>query len=109
MRQDLALHAQVPFENGFHAFDKPEGAGCDKPVEDLKSAFVIGDDARGFEEGKVTGHGGHVGADHGGEFADAVLAFGKGLDDKDAGGMGEGLDDTGAFTATGKSFFIHEW
>lgn len=77
------------FEAGDEAADAWEG----EAVEDLQAAFVVGDDAGFAEDGEVAGDGGPAEADPFDELANAALLVGEGLDDRDASGMPERLED----------------
>jgi hypothetical protein len=89
------LRAAIVSFHGFDALEEVHHARGHEPVEDLGTAFVILDDPGVSQDGEVTGHGGHFGADHGGEFADATLAAGQFIDDQETAGMSEGLEDLG--------------
>jgi hypothetical protein len=80
---------------GLDALEKVHHARGHEPVEDLGAAFVIFDDAGISQDGEVAGHGGHFGADHGGEFADAAFAAGQLIHNEESTGMSEGFEDLG--------------
>lgn len=67
-----------------------------KRVKDLLATAVVDNEAGGAEDGEMIGDGRDIGADEGGEIRDAAFAAGKLVDDEEAAGMAQGLEDIGA-------------
>lgn len=88
----LGLANRLDFADAFKDFEDAVGA---EAVEDARAAFFGLQDAGVFEEGEVAGDGGHFDADELGDFLDGAFAFGEFLEDEEAGGVGEGLEDGG--------------
>lgn len=78
---------------GLEAGDEAADAGEGKAVEDLEAALFVGDDAGFAEDREVPGNGGPAETDFFDQVADAALFAGECLDDGDASGMPEGLED----------------
>ena len=77
-------------------------------VIDLRAAFLVFDDAGILEHRQVARHGGHIDADHFGQFADAPFAvLRQFIDDEQPGGMGHRLDDLGTGFVLGLRLCVH--
>jgi hypothetical protein len=96
LSQHSKLGGDVVPENGFHATEKVQDAGRGQAVVNLDASFVGIDDAGVFQKSQVLGNGGGVGADQVGELADAPFAFSQLVQNKEPGGVGHGLHDSGS-------------
>jgi hypothetical protein len=79
--------------DGFHAPEEIEDARGFERVKHLQTLFVILHNAGVPELGKVAGDGGDVHACGPGEVANTAGALGEFLDQEQAGGVGQGLED----------------
>lgn len=66
-------------------------------IKNLQPLFLISNKSDIAKLRKVSGHGGHVDPDHFGEFVDAMPAFGKCLNDRQARRVGQCLEYLGTF------------
>jgi hypothetical protein len=77
------------------AVDGLENARAGEMVDDLGACSAFGDDARALEAVEVARKGGQGAGGKGAQFVDAVVALVERVQDEDARGVGNGLENVG--------------